>query len=383
MPTKIRICELHLKNFRIFQEAQLSFNKNLVFFIGENGTGKTSILEAMAIMAQLRSFRRVKDEKLIHWGEDYYAISLRFLDGENEIHLHSAYSLAKSRRLLVNREKVSQLSHFLGRLPVVIFSPDDLTILDGGPAERRRFLDIILCTLSGAYLEALQNYQRLLNQRSVLLRKGIQDKWAFSAIDQELAKNGAIIMQKREGFIQEYHPTLKNYVQMISSGKDFWLMEYEPSIRNGQNEENYFKSLVENLPNDLRVKQTTKGIHRDRLLFFPPGKPQIEFTQVASQGQKRTLALALKMAQFSYYQERLNKIPVLLVDDVLNELDIYRRKAFVGFLASIGQAFFTTTEMGEIQEFLEQSDLNMPSEIYVLKRENNISQIYLQNLPLM
>ncbi|MDW8307419.1 MAG: DNA replication/repair protein RecF [Leptospiraceae bacterium] len=379
----MRVRHLKLANFRVFESLDLDFEGDIIFFIGQNGMGKTSILEAISVIALVRSFRQAKDQDLIRWGEEHYAVSADIKEDSQNLHLHAAYGLKQGRRLLVNREKVTKLADYMGRLPLVVFSPEDLEIVQGGPQERRRFLDIVLSTLMPLYLESLQKYQRVLKQRNALLQRLIRDPLMYRALDEELARLGAILIQKRREFVQNYLPNLKNYLHFISNGQDNWEMTYQPSIPEGDEPMQYLKTLEKGFEYDLKTKKTNWGIHRDRLLFHPPQKPETELLQIASQGQKRTLVLALKMAQYSYFTQVLNKIPLLLVDDVLNELDLSRRQAFVRFLQSVGQAFFTTTDLGEMHTFLREKNLAMAVEVFTLskKEKEQNKTVVVEKLP--
>ncbi len=371
----VRVREIALENFRVFPKLQLAVSGDLVFFTGANGSGKTSLLEAVAVCSMVRSFRTVSDSDLITWDQNYYSVDVIFHDGQQELRLHAAYgrhdtTQNNQRRLLINKEKVSRLAAFIGRLPTVIFSPDDLEIIDSGPGERRRFLDILLSSLYPAYFEALQQYNRVLKQRSLLLRRGVNDASYFAALDCELALHGSLIQEKRQQFVTNYQAPFERYVQQISHSRDAWQLSYRPSIVDGGDRHSYAAALAKNLPHDLKVKMTLRGIHRDRLVFHPPQRPNLELQQIASQGQKRTVALALKMAQYAYVKEQTGKLPVLLVDDVLNELDINRRQAFIGFLHEIGQAIFTTTDVAEMEGFIKERRAHSRVEVFRVEKNS-------------
>jgi len=236
-----------------------------------------------------------------------------------------------------------------------VLSPDDMNIIAGDHTERRRFLDLLLSMLYPAYFSALQHYHRALKLRSQAL-KARPDEGVLAAIDRELAAAGLIILQRRREFIPEFATPFAAAVEKISGARDRWQLSYRGDTERVASLDDYLTLLKERRANDLRLKQTTAGIHRDRL-YFHAGDGEsldLEIRTIGSQGQKRTAALALKMAQFAYMRARSHATPILLIDDILNELDVMRRAQFIDFLGSadIGQVFFTTTDLIGVQDFL-------------------------------
>lgn len=374
----MRIKSLKLHQFRVYQSCQLHFQGELVFFIGDNGSGKTSLLEAIHHLAVLRSFRRGKDNDLILWQEKFYTIEAQIETNQKEILLHVGYGRNHEekkiqRSLLIDKEKIKRMSDFIGKLQLVVFTPDDMDFVDTTMSERRRFFDILLSSLYPAYLEALQNYKRIAERRSHLLKStSAPNLLYFEAIDKELAKPAVFIMTKREEFLKEFTKPFAHYISMISAQQDDWQLLYQPSMVLAEvNVAQYQKALQKNLPKDLQTRQNSLGIHRDKIYFqHPQTKKDVQLA--ASQGQKRTVALALRMAQFDMARHISKETPVVLIDDVLNELDLNRRTRFITFLQEIGQAFVTTTDLTGMEKFIWQQKQKMLVEVFQVQKNGQI-----------
>ncbi|MFO1525135.1 MAG: DNA replication and repair protein RecF [Turneriella sp.] len=380
-----RVKALKLHNFRNAEKAEYEFSDGLIFITGNNGAGKTTILEAIGLISFLKSFRSALDRDMIKSGASFFRVEADFLTtdahriaisyGRNPGDL----SAALAKKYAFDGRQNEKAANIIGRVPSVVLSPDDMRIIAGDHAERRRFLDLLLSMLYPAYFAALQHYQRALKLRSQAL-KSRPDEGVLMAVDRELAQAGVEILEKRRQFIPEFATPFSENVAKISSGSDAWLIQYKGDTSAVKTRDDYLAMLKEHRANDLRLRQTTGGIHRDRIFFTQggdtePGRPSAirgsadgavssgnripsvpqEIRTVGSQGQKRTAALALKMAQFSYMRAKLNATPVLLIDDILNELDLKRRASFIDFLGAgnVGQVFFTTTDLIGMQDFLK------------------------------
>ncbi|GAB4435405.1 MAG: DNA replication/repair protein RecF [Turneriella sp.] len=375
----VTIHGLSLTNFRNAEKVQYTFGNALIFITGNNGAGKTTILEAIGLTSFLKSFRFALDREMIRFGASFYRVEAGFSIGTNKHRIAIGFGRnpEDAKAVLVKRYTFdgranTKAAEIIGRIPSVVLSPDDMRIIAGDYAERRRFLDLLLSMLYPAYFAALQQYQRALKMRSQAL-KSRPDEGMLAAIDRELAAAGVQILEKRRQFIPEFTAPFNENVARISAGKDAWEIDYHGDTRTVNTVEEYMAMLRERRANDLRLRQTTAGIHRDRIFFLADGSlrdlqaagdsvasalPDIR--TVGSQGQKRTAALALKMAQFSYMQAKLGLRPVLLIDDVLNELDLGRRASFVDFLGNVGQVFFTTTDLVGMQDFMKNLHQTTP-----------------------
>lgn len=382
----VRILNASLVNFRHYTDTEVNLDADLIIFTGENGSGKTTILEAVSICSMLRSFRTGTDRDIISWDHSYYNVRLTYRAGSRRQTLHVGYgrhpdsnSDKKSRSLKIDSEKINRVSDFIGRFYTVVFSPDDTDIVDTTPAERRRFVDMQLSSLYPAYLSALQKYNRLLKQKSELLRsRGQIEPLYIESLNRELADHGSVIQSHREQFLSEFDTPFNEYVKRISGGNDRWNIAYKPSIEGGSDKKQFLDELNRNITRDIQTRQNLSGIHRDRISFHIPGRPAIDLKQTASQGQKRTVALSLKMAQYTHTRDKKHEKPVLLIDDVFNELDINRRKRFVEFLSEIGQAIVTTTDLEGLKDFIEARKSSISILLYHINKAD--SEIRPENL---
>ena len=371
--------KLSVKNFRNHPSSDIDLGFQLVFFIGENGVGKTGLLEAISLASILRSFRTRSSRDMISWNEQLYTIDLEYSDREKRNAIHIGYGMQANelnRSLIFNGKKIDRVVDFIGKFQTVFFSPNDMQIIDTTPAERRRFFDMLLSSLYPDYLKSLQDYQRILRIRSVMLRRGDSKKvdlTFFRSLDKQVAEKGALLQRHRQTFFQGFQGPFDEYVGLISGGDEAWRLRYEPSIKGGDSEEQYKSCLEKKLSDDLQQKKTSQGIHRDqiKLLLKHPEKNDLDLREAASQGQKRTVALALKMAQYAYTKEKMRQTPVLLIDDVLNELDITRRARFIEFLNDTGQALITTTDLFGMEEFIRQKKDQVSLCIYKLKNHSD------------
>ncbi len=374
----MRIKNLFLENFRNYPSLDISLDYDIVFFLGENGTGKTSILEAVSLMNQLKSFRKVPNQELVRWDSSFFRVDIKYEKNGQEEKLHIGYGKnlpsqegTPQRILKINREKVDKIQNFIGRFQTVIFSPDDIKIIDTDPESRRKYIDMVLSVVNPGYLSSLQEYQAALKNRTRALKSGFNETYIRS-VDKILAQKGADIVRYRHGFILDYRERVNHYVTSISEGRDSWSMNYYPSAV-ADTPEKYFQILEEARMNDQRLKATTRGVHRDRIIFYPLlSGVKKDVKTIASQGQKRTLVLSLKMAQYDYIRGKIMDAPVLLIDDVFNELDVKRRKSIISFLKTTGQAIITTTDTAGMEDFLSERGKEIRIKTYSIFPENGV-----------
>ncbi|PJZ71073.1 DNA replication/repair protein RecF [Leptospira perolatii] len=352
---------LRLLNFRNHESVNLNFDSRLVFFVGENGEGKTNLLEAISIISWLKSFRESDDGNLIRWGQDgFYLKGEVERDSKKEIfEIGYTRKPVSKRKLKYNQEEVKKRSDLIGKFLTVLMTPLDLKIVEGGPVERRRFVDSLLSALDPIYLRDLIEYNRILKHRNALLKSGSRDVALFEVWNNKLVQTGGSLLHKRADLIKEFHPIYHSNLKKLSGGKDSLQLEYKPSV---SSEEEFREKLQRNFHRDLRLGYTSSGIHRDELFIGEDGRDILNF---ASQGQKRSTVISLKAASFEYYRQKLQKTPVLLIDDVIRELDVKRREYFVELVWNAGQAFFTTTDLEGIGEYVGR--LEDRNQIFLVK----------------
>ncbi len=362
MPDGFFLEKLCLKNFRNHSNTSVSLDSQLVVFIGKNGVGKTSLIEAISLSSILKSFRARSQKDVIAWNREFYTIDLEYRDEVKKHIIHMGYGLSNhqfKRSLLYNGKKIDKVKDFVGKFQTVFFSPDDILIVDTSSTARRQFFDMLLSSIYPDYLSSLQAYQKMLRMRSIILRRNKFPKvdiTFFKSIDKQIAEKASFIQKNRELLFQGFQEPFTRYIKLISDDDEVWNLVYEPSIVEGVSAQKYFETLQKNLNSDLQYKRTGLGVHRDQIKIFLKHSKQkkLDLRDVASQGQKRTVALALKMAQYEYTKKKINRTPVLLIDDVLNELDVSRKSRFISFLNETGQALITTTDLFGMEEFIKK-----------------------------
>lgn len=347
----MRLEKLHLSQFRTYAELDLSFGGRLTFFIGDNGTGKTNILEAVSLLSLGKSFRGAADIDMVAHEQSAYFIRGHYekQDRRNLIEIGCDLSGASLRRKIrINERVVAGRTALVGRLTTVVFSPADINIVEGGPVQRRRFLDLVLSSRDEDYLQTLIRYNRTLQQRNAVLKRARQTRAPadLSVWNQGLTESALVLIERRQRFTQEFQEFFSEALGRISVERD--RLELSLAASSQLEFTDFSAALARHEKRDLALGYTTVGPHRHNLLFGFGGRDVLQF---GSQGQKRSLVLALRMAQFRYLKEHLGMAPILLIDDVLRELDAGRRRAFVELLHESGQALFTTPDLDGLDEF--------------------------------
>ncbi len=341
----MHVCSLRLSHFRNYQSTEVEFHPQLNLLLGSNAQGKTNVLEAIYCLSTTRSFRAAVDDEMIQFGEEAAAIEsvLQREEGQEQIRLEMRKS--KPKTLLVNGKKQKKLSSLLGRLPAVVFSPDDLFLVKGGPSLRRRYLDTMMFQMDVGYLAYLQQYDRTLKQRNSLLRQRVSNLESQLAIwDLPLAEYGAAIMQRRFEISGKLSRCAGEALNDLTGGAEKFEVRYEPSFQvdgaEGSLREKMLAALTKGRREEIARGISVVGPHRDDLGLWVNGQMLRKF---GSQGQQRTGALALKLAQLSILAEGCHTAPLVLFDDVMAELDEKRQAFFLNRLQQGGQAFLTGT----------------------------------------
>ena len=353
---------LRLSGYRSYSSLDLKFRSRLVFFVGENGAGKTNILEAIGQAAWLKSFRDNKDAELVQWDNSGYFIRLGYRENDDEhtveIGVQTDGPLRKKAKF--DGAELKKKTELVGRLICVIFTPNDLGIIEGGPSQRRKFVDAFISSISETYLRTLVEYNRVLKNRNTLLKNRAPDS-ELEIWTGMLADKGEYIRDKRETVINELNVFFSSDLQELSGGRDNFTLQYKSGFRD---REEFLYKLQRNLARDKKLGYTTTGIHRDDLFI---GMGERDITGFGSQGQKRSTVISLKTSVFKYIKNRTGRIPVLLIDDVIRELDIKRREYFVNLLLQSGQAFFTTTDLEGISDYIGNMDEKI--QVFEISRE--------------
>ncbi len=338
------MAHLRLRDFRNYQRLDLDFSPGFHLLLGNNAQGKTNILEAIYLLATLRSFRGVGGAQMVRHGSKGYFVGAQVVgQGEQDIKM---YWSAQERRLTLNGHPVKKLSEYFGVLRAVVFCTEDLQLVKGPGSRRRRFLDLLLSQTSPTYLPLLQRYTRTLRSRNALLKSRTFDPVALESFTGELIAAGNELMEKRRELLPRLSPLARLAYRRISNDAEELRLEYQPSIKT-----DFALELAQTRGREQAMRATVVGPHRDDLQILLGDKSAAQF---GSEGQKRSVTIALKLAQAEYLTGIHGAPPILLIDDVMGELDIKRRSGFLPLLQRAqharSQVFMTATEENWPQE---------------------------------
>ena len=336
------IKSIELAGYRNYDFLTLQFDKGTNILFGDNAQGKTNILEAIYLSATTKSHKGSKDKEIIKFdSEEAHIRAYIEKEGvETKIDMHLRKN--KSKGIAIDGQKIKKAADLLGLLNVVLFSPEDLSIIKNGPGERRRFVDMELCQLDSFYLYNLNHYNKIVNQRNILLKDmymnpGLRD--TLSIWDSQLVSYGSKIIERREIFVRQLNEIINDLHKKLSGGKEDLNIVYEPDVTI----EDFERKLRENQERDIRSKMTTVGPHRDDFSFL---NGEIDIRKYGSQGQQRTAALSLKLSEIELVKKITKDTPVLLLDDVLSELDSSRQNQLLGSIGEV-QTIVTCTGLEE------------------------------------
>lgn len=304
--------------------------------LGANAQGKTSLLEAILFTATSKSHRTGNEEELAAHGGDWFRLSAKAARVDREVSV-DAFWHRGVKRFKVNGVAQTRISDILGKLAVVLFSPEDLALVKGSAALRRRFLDMELSQVSPVYLAALQRYRQALRQRNELLKGIAPDGELLDAWDAQLAEQGAVLMRERDAFVRGLGDAAAGAYDRIAGGESLSLV-YQPDL---PDESGIAAALAKSRPTDIRRQFTQRGPHRDDVEILVAGRPARTF---ASQGQQKSAALAVKLAELDWVRERMGEYPVFMLDEVLSELDASRARRLVEAVNPAVQWLLTTTD---------------------------------------
>lgn len=344
---------IRLHSFRNHRSSNLEFGAGANVLVGRNGQGKTNILEAVSCLSLTKSFYAAHDASLVQIGQDECKIDGTFVNDAGISYAVAMNYSTKSgeKTFTINSAPAERLSSVIGVFPIVVLSPENAAITFGAPADRRRFMDLVLSQLSRSYLEDLLEYRKILRHRNRLLadarqrsvpRNDILEPWNV-----HLADYGARLIHRRGKFLEEFIAYVGQSYRELTEGNETPTIHYRCSVDYVKGEE--AGSIVGKILSGLDAKRTEEyrrgvslvGPHRDDLEFMLNG---IDLQKFASQGQHKTFLVALKIAEFLYLKEKREEAPVLLFDDVLSELDAGRSERLLSHLAGLGQAIVTTTD---------------------------------------
>ncbi len=348
------IKKIKINNFRNYKKEEINLEKNINIFYGQNAQGKTNIIESIFLCSLGKSFRAKKDNEMIKLNEENAIVEVEYekSDRDGKIKIE----IGNKKNIYLNGIKIKKLSELLGNLNIVIFTPDDINILKGGPQNRRRFLDIMISQLRPNYMHILSLYLKTIEQRNKYLRQTKEehkDENLLEIWDEKLAEYALKIYEYRKEFIEKIIKKINIIHNNITNGEEQIELEY---ITECDSKEKYLKLLKERRKLDIIKGFTTKGVHRDDFMIYINKK---DIRIFGSQGQNRTAMLSLKLAELQVIYDEIGEYPILLLDDFMSELDRTRRKNFLENIKGT-QVIITGTEKLDIEnlDYLEYNVSN-------------------------
>lgn len=343
----MQIKKIKLQDFRNYGQTEVEFHEYVNLISGENAQGKTNLLESIYVASLGRSFRTPKEKEMIRFGKEGFYIRGTFTREGREETVEIRLPRDGKKEIQVDKVRTEKLSDMMERFYVVVFSPEDLKIIKEEPEKRRSFIDRELCRLSIAYLHNLVLYKKTLQQRNAYLKEERRDGEAMKVWDESLSRYGAAVIHRRKKFIEEIHGISREIHGSITQGKENLDIRYQPSIPPQETIEEtqalMAAKLAGSLVSDIRQGSTTLGPHKDDLNIEIDG---IQARAYGSQGQQRTAALSMKLAEIRLIEMEKGEKPILLLDDVLSELDAERQKYLVKALSG-SQLFITAADLSE------------------------------------
>ena len=350
------IKSLTLKNFRNYDIQEFSFINGVNILHGDNGQGKTNVLEALFLASMGKSFRTSHDTEMIKEDCDALEILITAEEEENETEIKLTYNKARQKAIRLNGIYLRKMGDLMGALPCVIFSPSNMMLLSAGPSERRKFMDMALCQLKPVYYYNLQQYNKILMQKNTFLRDSIAgnvnrdmlDVWNLS-----LAQYGAEITAQRIQYLEKVSQYASDYHASISGNSEEIQLHYEAS--GSADKEAFYQKLTDISTREIERHMSLIGPQKDDIDFTLKGAGDMK--KYGSQGQKRTCVLALKLAETSILRDETGKMPVLLLDDVMSELDSSRQEMLIRGIGDT-QVFITCTESERLKKDAERPSKN-------------------------
>lgn len=345
------LTNLKIVNFRSYECQELEFSPGINVITGYNGSGKTNLIEAISVISNLRSFRNASDLSMVKWNADHY-----YCRGEVSENSYKTFETGffcggdqLKKKIKIDDQEIKKVSDYYGKLITVAFVPTDINILSGTPDIRRRYIDSVISKLYPEYINKLNQFREILNSRNILLKKireGLSDTRQLDVWTRLFAEKSAEIIRTRTEFISIFSPVFCSSYKSISGEPDDLNLKYRPSIEN-ETAEYITDKLNNGLKSDIRRGTTLCGPQRDDYIFENSEKRN--FLNIASQGQRRTAAISLKISEYEIIMKKTEKKSIILIDDIFSELDEKRRSNMIDILIKEGQLIFTMVDKNSLK----------------------------------
>lgn len=350
--------ELKLNNFKNCQSAALQLSEKINCMVGLNGAGKTNVLDSIYYLAFCKSYFSSTDKQNIRYGEDFFAVHGDFHFDNDELHTISCVQKSNAKKSFrCDKKEYERLADHIGKIPLVMISPYDSDLINGGSELRRKFIDGVISQFDASYLNCLLNYNKALQQRNKQLKTFGENRYWDSALlemwDLQLIQNAKPIFEKRKEFLQEFVPIFQKYYEIVSGTNEQVSIGYNSALA----EKPYELLLEESLNHDRYSTYTNVGIHKDDLDFL---LDEHQVKHFASQGQQKSFVVAIKLAQFDFNYKKIGYKPILLLDDIFDKLDDNRVTQLVKLVGDdhFGQVFITDTQRQRVKFLMENSVVN-------------------------
>ncbi len=344
---------LTLLNFKNYNAADLVFSNSVIAFVGNNGAGKTNLLDAIHYLCLCKSYFNPIDSQQIKTGEELFLVQGDFIREEKAEKISCGLKKNQKKSFKRNKKEYDKLADHIGLFPVVMISPYDINLIMDGSEERRRFIDNVISQTDSRYLDELITYNKhLLNRNALLKQVAITrtlDVALLQILDEQLVNSGNIIFEKRKQFLLNFIPLFDKHYQFLTNNAEQVALSYQSQL----NEQSFETLLAQAIEKDRLLERTTVGIHKDELQFEIAGMSMKKF---GSQGQQKSFLIALKLAQYSYLQKFKDFKPLLLLDDIFDKLDQNRIHKLMEMVShhDFGQIFITDTDKQRVAKVFEQ-----------------------------
>jgi DNA replication and repair protein RecF len=363
--------QLTLANFKNYEQAEFSFSAKINCFLGNNGVGKTNILDAIHYLSLCKSYFNSADNQNIRHNEQFFSIRGIFTDSsENKDQIFCGFKRQGGKIMRRNRKEYDRLADHIGFMPVVMVTPSDSSLITEGSEERRRLIDAIISQYDKRYLEDLILYNRVLLQRNKALKSfafsGSFDIQMLEVYNEQLVDVGNKIFDKRKEFFDSFLPVFQKYYNFIAGTDELAKLEYQSQLNNTD----FSTLLSQNINKDRALEYTSTGIHKDDMVLMLNDYP---VKRIASQGQQKTYLVALKLAEFDFIEKHSTKKPILLLDDIFDKFDADRVKQIINLASDnhFGQIFITDTEPERIQKIL--AEISFDHKIFRINKNGDIT----------
>jgi DNA replication and repair protein RecF len=350
--------QLSFLNFKNYTEAELTLSNGVNAFVGNNGAGKTNLLDAVHYLSLCKSYFNPIDSQQIKQGADFFMINGVFEKNGNKEVVACGVKRNQKKQFKRNKKDYQRLADHIGLLPLVMISPYDISIIIEGSEERRKFIDNVISQTDNQYLDELIAYNKFLANRNAMLKliadTGRYDPDLLAVLDEQLTASGTRIFAKRRAFMESFTPVFNQHYSFISAGAEQVELVYESQLLN----DNLATLLKKNIERDRILERTTSGIHKDDLQFNINGMPMKKF---GSQGQQKSFLIALKLAQYTFLTQKKGFKPLLLLDDIFDKLDEGRVTKLMQMVSNndFGQVLITDTSISRVQNIFEAINVDV------------------------